>query len=506
MSATTFEALGVSPPILSALSSLGYEMPTPVQQQAYQALLDGKDLLAQAQTGTGKTGAFAIPLLDRMDVSVKQVQVLVIAPTRELAIQVAEAFQSYSKSLKGFHVAPIYGGQDYQVQLRALKRGAQVIVGTPGRVMDHIRRGSLVLDGLMSLVLDEADEMLKMGFKEDVEWILEQIPQQHQTALFSATMPPAIQNITRRYLKDPAKIQIKPTETTVDAIEQYFIRVNRTQKMDVLTRLLEVEDVQAALIFARTKTLSAELAEKLQARGYSAAALNGDMSQSMREKVLGRLKKGSLDIIVATDVAARGIDVDRISHVFNYDIPSDPESYVHRIGRTGRAGRTGKAFMFVSSREQHLLNDIERVLRKPIERILPPSLAELSARRSQQLAEKVVNIIHKSKKYHAYKPMIDNIIANSDCALEDVAASLVYLLQEANPLPSDELTDVGVDPDAPKRRRRGGPSRRSSRGDAPHGARPKRSSRSSHQPAKASSKRRSAPTGKRTAKKPTKKR
>lgn len=449
------------PEVLSALIALGYEAPTPVQEKSYNPLIEGLDLVVQAQTGTGKTGAFAIPLLSKIDLSLKEPQVLVVAPTRELAIQVSEAFQSYARSLKGFHVTPIYGGQDYQVQLRALKRGPHVVVGTPGRIMDHMRRGTLSLGSLQTLVLDEADEMLKMGFKEDVEWMLEQIPQEHQTALFSATMPSSIQQIAKRHFNNPHKIQITPKESTVDSIEQFFIRVNRTQKLDVLTRLLEVENVKAAIIFARTKTLSAELAEKLQARGYAAAALNGDMSQSMREKVLSRLKKGSLDIVVATDVAARGIDVERISHVFNYDIPCDPESYIHRIGRTGRAGRQGRAFLFVSSREQHLLKDIERAVHKPIEQVMPPSLQEMSTLRSQQLAGKIVGIVTKSKKYQEYLPIVAEIVESSECSMVDVAAALAYLVQESNPLPSEELTAVEEDSGdgARGRRRRGGPSR-----------------------------------------------
>ncbi len=451
----TFADLGLPSSLLSTLSALGYETPTPVQESSIPLLLSGDDVLAQAQTGTGKTAAFALPILANMDVKICQPQALVIAPTRELAIQVAEAFKSYSKKLSKFFVTPIYGGQDYQVQLKALKRGSHVIVGTPGRVMDHLRRGTLQMDALKTLVLDEADEMLKMGFKEDVEWILEQVPGEHQTALFSATMPPAIQNIAKRYLNNPKKVHIKPQESSVSAIDQYCVRVSRTHKLDVLTRFLEVEPVNGAIIFARTKTLSAELAEKLQARGYAAAALNGDMSQSMREKVLGRLKKGSLDIVVATDVAARGIDVDRITHVFNYDIPCDPESYIHRIGRTGRAGRQGKAFLFVSSREHHLLTAIEQVLKQPIPVISAPSVEEMSELRRQQLAEKVVNIIHKSKKYHPYRHVVDGIMADSDCDAEDIAAALAYLLEESNPLPDQEIMAEPEDRGSHRRRSRG---------------------------------------------------
>ncbi len=451
----TFADLGLPSSLLSTLSALGYETPTPVQESSIPLLLSGEDVLAQAQTGTGKTAAFALPILANMDVKICQPQALVIAPTRELAIQVAEAFKSYSKKLSKFFVTPIYGGQDYQVQLKALKRGSHVIVGTPGRVMDHLRRGTLKMDSLKTLVLDEADEMLKMGFKEDVEWILEQVPGEHQTALFSATMPPAIQNIAKRYLNNPKKVHIKPQESSVSAIDQYCVRVSRTQKLDVLTRFLEVEPVNGAIIFARTKTLSAELAEKLQARGYAAAALNGDMSQSMREKVLGRLKKGSLDIVVATDVAARGIDVDRITHVFNYDIPCDPESYIHRIGRTGRAGRQGKAFLFVSSREHHLLKAIEQVLKQPIPVISAPSVEEMGALRRQQLAEKVINIIQKSQKYQPYRSIVDDIVAHSDCVVQDIAAALAYLVEESNPLPDEDVLAEPEDRGSHQRRSRG---------------------------------------------------
>ena len=395
---TSFNKLGLSSALLSNLSQLGYESPTPIQAASMPILLAGDDLLAQAQTGTGKTAAFALPALMHLDVKLQKPQTLVIAPTRELAIQVAEAFQSYAKGIKGFHVLPIYGGQDYQIQLRALKRGSQVIVGTPGRVMDHLRRGTLCLDAIKTVVLDEADEMLNMGFIDDIEWIFEQISHEYQTALFSATMPSAIQKIAKRYLKDAKKVQIKPTESTVSTIEQNYFCVSRNQKLEALTRYLEVEEIKAAIIFSRTKNWSAELAEKLQARGYAAAALHGDMQQSLRKKVIDRIKDGSLDIIVATDVAARGIDVERVSHVINYDIPHDAESYIHRIGRTGRAGRKGKALLFITYREQRLLKDIERAINSKIVQIEPPSLKEMSEKRSKLLADKVKGILEKSKR------------------------------------------------------------------------------------------------------------
>ena len=435
-----FAELGLDPRVLTALTALGYESPTPIQEKSIPILMTGSDLLAQAQTGTGKTAAFALPALSTLDTTIKQPQVLVVAPTRELAIQVSEAFRSYAKEIKGFHVLPIYGGQDYQIQLRGLKRGAQVIVGTPGRIMDHLRRGTLATDDIKTVVLDEADEMLKMGFIDDIKWIFEQIPGEYQTALFSATMPSAIQNIAKKYLKDPEKVLIKSTEkNTVDTIEQVYIRVAQNQKLDVLTRVLEVEDVTAAIIFSRTKTWSGELAEKLQARGYAAAALNGDMAQAQRQKTIERIKNGTLDIIVATDVAARGIDVERVSHVINYDIPHDSESYIHRIGRTGRAGRKGKALLLVTPREQRLLNDIERAIKRPIEQIDPPSLKEMNERRASQLAEKVMNVIEKSKKLAPYQQMVGELIKQSEADPVDIAAALAYLMQQSNPLPSHEI-------------------------------------------------------------------
>ena len=465
---TNFEALALSPPILKAVLELGYESPTAIQEQSIPVFMAGKDLLAQAQTGTGKTAAFALPILSKLDLSVNSPQALIIAPTRELAIQVAEAFQSYAKHLKGFHVTPIYGGQEYGVQLKALKRGTHVVVGTPGRVMDHLRRKTLALDHLKTIVLDEADEMLKMGFIDDIEWILEQVPADHQTGLFSATLPASIQNIAKRYLTNPEKIQIKPSEKSVATIEQVFMRVNANQKLDALTRFLEVEKFEAAIIFTRTKTMSSELAEKLQARGYAVAALNGDMKQSQREKVIERIKKGSLDIVVATDVAARGIDVERIGHVINYDIPTDTESYIHRIGRTGRAGRKGKALLFVTPREQRLLKDIERAISQPIKQIEPPSVKQVSELRNQQLAEKVTNIISKSKNLKPYQEMIASIVEQIECNPNDIAAALAYLLEQSNPMPIYELDAVKEEP-----AKRGRSSSRSyDRSDKPRGKKP----------------------------------
>ena len=441
MTTLAFDKLGLNESILSALTDLGYEEPTPIQEQGIPVLLQGKDIIAQAQTGTGKTAAFALPALSQLDFEIKSPQVLVIVPTRELAIQVAEAFQSYAKHLTGFHITPIYGGQDYVIQLRSLRRNPQVIVGTPGRTMDHLRRGTLKIEELKTVVLDEGDEMLRMGFIDDVEWILEQIKGSHQTALFSATMPASIQKISQRYLKNAVKINIKAEKNTVDNITQFYTRVSRNQKLDVLTRFLEVEETQAVIIFTRTKNCSAELAEKLQARGYAAAALNGDVKQSMRKSVIDRIKSGALDIIVATDLAARGIDVDRVTHVINYDIPHDTESYTHRIGRTGRAGRSGKAILFITPRETRMLQDIERSTQKKIEQIFPPSLQEMQVKRSKQLMEKVVGVIEKSKKLEPFHEVITEIMSEHNYAAKDVAAALAYLIQQADPMPTEEIKE-----------------------------------------------------------------
>lgn len=424
-----FSLFSLDKNVVSAVVDLGYESLTPIQEQGIPVLLAGKDLLAQAQTGTGKTATFALPILSKIDLSIKAPQALIIAPTRELAIQVAEAFQSYAKYLKGFTVAPIYGGQDFGVQLRLIKRGAHVIVGTPGRLMDHLRRRQLPVDSINTVVLDEADEMLKMGFVDDVEWILSQLTGPHQTALFSATVPASIQKISHRYLKDAVKIHIKAQTNTVEAIAQSYIAVaNKTQKLEVLTRLLESEENQGVIIFTRTKTESAELAEKLAARGYRAAALNGDMSQSSREKTITRLKNNVLDIVVATDVAARGIDVERITHVINYDIPYDVDSYIHRIGRTGRAGREGRAILFVTPREQRLLRDIEHHIRKTIQRMEPPSLKKIQEKQTARLGEKIIALIHEQgDQLKPYNEQIKQLTHDYHFSEKQIAAALMYL-------------------------------------------------------------------------------
>ena len=391
--ATTFGSLNLPRPLLAALESVGYETPSPIQRQSIPQLLKGRDLLGNAPTGTGKTAAFALPLLARADVSQPVVQILTLTPTRELALQVAEAFQSYAAKMKGFHVLPIYGGQDYGPQLQRLRRGVHAVVGTPGRIRDHLQRGTLKLDNLQAVVLDEADEMLRMGFIDEVEWILQQTPERRQMALFSATMPKAVQSIARRYMQDPYEIAIKAKTATAETIRQRFWLVGGLKKLDALTRILEVEPIDGALIFVRTKTATTELADRLEARGYSAAAMNGDMPQRQREQTVERLKRGLLDILIATDVAARGLDVDRISHVINYDIPYDTEAYIHRIGRTGRAGRSGEAILFVAPREQRMLNTIERATRQKIEALQLPTTETVNNKRIADFKQKITDTL-----------------------------------------------------------------------------------------------------------------
>lgn len=390
---SSFRDLNLSDPLIRVLEEIGYETPTPIQIQAIPPLLSGRDILGHAPTGTGKTAAFALPLLSNIDVNNKNIQVLTLTPTRELAIQVAEAFQHYASHIKGFHVLPVYGGQEYGGQIRQLKRGVQVVVGTPGRLMDHMRKGTLKLGGLRAVVLDEADEMLRMGFIEEVEWILQQTPDKRQMALFSATMPKQVERIARRYLNDPQEISIEARTATAETIRQRYWQVSGLHKLDALTRILEVEPFDAILMFARTKTATTELAEKLEARGYAAAAMNGDMAQSLREKTVERLKKGTLDILVATDVAARGLDVDRISHVINYDIPYDTEAYIHRIGRTGRAGRSGEAILFVAPRERRMLAAIEKATRQKVEQMVLPSTETVNNKRIADFKQKITDTL-----------------------------------------------------------------------------------------------------------------
>jgi ATP-dependent RNA helicase DeaD len=430
----SFADLGLSSALLQALTEIGYETPSPIQAQCIPILLDGHDLLGMAQTGTGKTAAFALPLMEQIDIKVAKPQALILTPTRELAIQVAEALQSYAKNLPGFHVLPIYGGQSYTIQLKQLSRGAHVIVGTPGRVMDHLERKTLNLDSLKTLVLDEADEMLRMGFIDDVEWILEHTPESHQTALFSATMPEQIRRVAQKYLVEPREIKIKAATATVAAIRQVYWQVSGMHKLDALTRILEVEDdFDAAIIFVRTKTATVELADKLNARGYAAAALNGDLNQQMRERVIEQLKSGALDIVIATDVAARGIDVPRVSHVVNYDIPYDTEAYVHRIGRTGRAGRNGNAILFVAPREIRMLRTIERATRQPIAPLTLPSRADVTNKRVADFKGKVAEVLN-AEGLDFFANIVSQIAEEQNVGAEEVAAALAMMAQEGKPL------------------------------------------------------------------------
>ncbi|WP_054811828.1 DEAD/DEAH box helicase [Nocardia arizonensis] len=419
----TFADLGIDDRVLAAIADVGYESPSPIQAATIPPLLAGADVVGLAQTGTGKTAAFAIPILMGLDVSGKAPRALVLAPTRELAIQVAEAFGRYAAHIPGLHVLPIYGGQSYGVQLSGLRRGAHVVVGTPGRVIDHLEKGTLDLSQLQYLVLDEADEMLKMGFQEDVERILADTPQDKQVALFSATMPPAIRKISKQYLHDPVEITVKTKTTTNININQRWVQVSHQRKLDALTRILEVESFEAMIIFVRTKQGTEELAEKLRARGFSAAAINGDIAQNQRERTIGQLKSGALDILVATDVAARGLDVDRISHVVNYDIPHDTESYVHRIGRTGRAGRSGEALLFVAPRERHLLKAIERATRHPLTEMQLPSVEDVNAQRVTKFGDTITENL-ANPNLALFRKLIEDYEREHNIPLVDIAAAL----------------------------------------------------------------------------------
>jgi len=429
---SSFNELALNKSLLKALDEVGYETPSPIQAETIPLLLDGRDIIGQAQTGTGKTAAFALPLISNIDLKQKDPSVLVLAPTRELAIQVAEAFQKYAKHMKGFHVLPVYGGQDFRGQISALKRGVHVIVGTPGRVMDHMRRGTLKLEGLKALVLDEADEMLRMGFIDDVEWVLEQTPPNRQIALFSATMPQQIRRIATKYLDNPEQVTIKVKTATAETIRQRFWPVSGVHKLDALTRILEAEEFDAMIIFVRTKNSTVELADKLEARGYAAAAINGDIQQSQRERSVKSLKNGKLDILVATDVAARGLDVPRISHVVNYDIPHDTESYIHRIGRTGRAGREGDAILFVAPREKRLLQAIERATKKPIDMMELPSTELINDQRIDKFKQRITDVLG-SNDLGMFNKMIEEYQQENDVPALSIAAALAHLLQGESP-------------------------------------------------------------------------
>ncbi len=430
---TAFNQLALNESLLKALDDVGYETPSPIQAATIPLLLQGSDIIGQAQTGTGKTAAFALPALSRLDLKQKKPQVLVLTPTRELAIQVAEAFQKYARHLQGFHVLPIYGGQDYRVQLRALERGVHVAVGTPGRVMDHMRKGTLKLNELKTLILDEADEMLRMGFIDDVEWVMEQTPDNRQVALFSATMPQQIRQIATRHLNNPHQITIKLKTTTADTIRQRFWPVSGLHKLDALTRILEAEDFDAMIVFVRTKNSTVELAEKLEARGYSSAALNGDIAQNQRERTVNNLKNGKIDILVATDVAARGLDVTRISHVLNYDVPYDTEAYVHRIGRTGRAGRKGDAILFVAPREKRMLFAIEKATRQKITMMELPSTEKINDKRVEKFKQRITDAL-ENEELNFFAQLVEQYQQEHNVPAIEIAAALAHLLQGETPL------------------------------------------------------------------------
>ena len=437
----TFKDLGLPEFILNAVSDLGFETPSPIQQICIPHLLEGRDVLGMAQTGSGKTAAFSLPILAQIDPTEKHPQLLVMAPTRELAIQVADACEQFVKYAKGINIVTLYGGQRYDIQLRALKQGAQVVVGTPGRILDHLRRGTLSLAELKAIVLDEADEMLRMGFIDDVETVMAELPEHHQTALFSATMPEPIRRITKHFMKDPQEVKIKATQQSAPDIAQSCWYVHGVRKNDALLRFLEVEDFDAAIIFTRTKTGTLDVTELLEKHGFRAAALNGDMTQQLREQTLDRLRSGSLDIVVATDVAARGIDIERISLVVNYDIPLDAESYVHRIGRTGRAGRSGRALLFVEPRERRLLRNVEHLIKKNIEEVELPNHEVLQACRRKKFKDKITTQL-EHHDLELYRELLEDMFT-ADQSQEDIAAAMMMLLQGKQKLilPPDPVVD-----------------------------------------------------------------
>ncbi|MFI5061651.1 MAG: DEAD/DEAH box helicase, partial [Actinomycetales bacterium] len=430
----TFTDLGLDGAVLKALKDVGYENPSAIQAATIPLLLEGRDVVGLAQTGTGKTAAFALPILSRLDLSQKSPQALVLAPTRELALQVCEAFEKYAAHLRGVHVLPVYGGQGYGVQLSALRRGVHIVVGTPGRIMDHLDKGTLDLSELKYLVLDEADEMLKMGFAEDVETILADTPDDKQVALFSATMPAQIRRISKKYLHDPEEVTVKNKTTTSANTTQRYLMVSYPQKVDALTRILEVENFEGMIVFVRTKNETETLAEKLRARGYSAAAINGDVAQVQRERTVDQLKSGKLDILVATDVAARGLDVERISHVVNFDIPIDTESYVHRIGRTGRAGRSGAAISFVTPRERRLLTAIEKATRQPLTQMQLPSVEDVNVTRLARFDDAITEALSQTAQIGLFRDIVGHYIAHHDVPEADVSAALAVVAQGETPL------------------------------------------------------------------------
>jgi ATP-dependent RNA helicase DeaD len=445
----SFDDLGLDPRVLKALRDVGYETPSPIQAEAIPPLLAGQHVVGLAQTGTGKTAAFALPILSRIDLHAKLPQVLVLAPTRELALQVSEAFERYAAHVKGLHVLPVYGGQGYGVQLSALRRGVHVVVGTPGRVMDHLEKGTLDLSELRFVVLDEADEMLNMGFAEDVEQILAGTPEDKQVALFSATMPPQIRRIVKQHAPGATEIKVKSTSTTAANVEQRYLKVAHAQKLDALTRILEVENFDGMIVFVRTKNATEELAERLRARGFSAAAINGDVAQVQRERTIEQLRKGKLDILVATDVAARGLDVQRISHVVNHDIPTDTESYVHRIGRTGRAGRSGVAISFVTPREGHLLRAIEKTNRTTLQEMRLPTVEDVNAYRVAKFTEAIGQALG-DPQVGLFRDLVAAYESEHDVPALDIAAAIAVLAQDGEPLLLEEVPE----PARPERERR----------------------------------------------------
>ena len=460
----TFADLGLPQSILDAVNQIGFVTPSPIQQETIPHLLEGRDVLGMAQTGSGKTAAFSLPLLSKIDPNARHPQMLVMAPTRELAIQVADACEQFTKNMKGVRVVTVYGGQRYDIQLRALKQGPQVVVGTPGRILDHIRRGTLDLSALQSIVLDEADEMLRMGFIDDVETVMAELPEDHQTALFSATMPEPIRRITKRFMKNPQEVKIKATQRSAPDITQSYWLVNGFRKNDALLRFLEVEEFDAAIIFTRTKTGTVDITELCERNGFRTAALNGDMTQQAREQTLDKLKSGRLDILVATDVAARGIDIERISLVVNYDIPLDAESYVHRIGRTGRAGRSGRALLFVEPRERRLLRNIENLMKKPIDEVAIPNHEVLMEKRRAKFKARVA----KQLEHHdleKYRELLEDLFT-ADQDHEELAAAMMMMLQEKQKLILPP--DPAIRPARQERGRRDRDDRRSERGGREH--------------------------------------
>ncbi len=466
-----FENLGLPERVVDAVQRVGFEQPSAIQEQTIPHLMDGRDVVGLAQTGTGKTAAFALPILSQIDTSARYPQALVLAPTRELALQVSDSFQSFADHLGGVQILPIYGGQAYGIQLSGLRRGAQIIVGTPGRVIDHLEKGSLDISNLRFLVLDEADEMLNMGFQEDVERILEDTPEEKQVALFSATMPNAIRRISKQYLDDPVEVTVKSETRTNTNITQRYLYTAHRNKLDAITRILEVTEFEAMIVFVRTKNETEELAEKLRARGFSAAAINGDIAQQQRERTVDQLRDGRLDILVATDVAARGLDVERISHVLNYDIPNDTESYVHRIGRTGRAGRSGEAILFVTPRERRMLRSIERVTNATIEEMDLPTVDEVNESRKLKFMDSITQSLEASD-VEVFKQMVREYSADNNVPMDDVAAALAtqaqagdeFLMKEPPKDKRDRRDRERFDRDD-RRERRGGRDRDGRRGD-----------------------------------------